>query len=298
VLFGGEVVVHDRGLSESATVDMDFAARVFPAGAFHFASPLGPPLAPVEIQTAVKYLQRLGLSLTPEVTSAKAHLFGRLWAWTEETRKRVGMPRLRNSDGDDLCFHTATYEVHDETTARAALKARNDLESEGEGMRYEWIRREKTSALFGEGLHLGTLTFVGEALLVEVNSTQRLAAAREWLDRVPGIRFHGVKARSVDEAMSAGVPPDDRRGPEDEVSMIPALIARLRETMRGHYMEWPDTPLPALGGKTPRETCKTEEGRKRVAIMIRSIPNPTGPGEPQVDVPRDEMFKALGLAPR
>jgi len=296
LLFGGEVVVHDRGLSESATLDTGFAARIFPAGAFHFSSPLGPPLAPMEIRAAVEYLQSLGLSLTPEGTKAKAHLFGRLWAWTEETRKRAGMLRLRNSDGDDLCFYTATYEVHDEAAARSALAKRSDLESDDDGSRYEWLRREKTSAMFGKGLHLGSLSFVGEALLVEVNSAQRLAAAREWLDRIPGIRFHGVKIRSMDEAMSSGVPLDDRRGPEDKVPMTPALIEHLRETMRAHYMEWLDIPLPALGGKTPRQTCKTDEGRKRVAILIRSIPNPTGPG-PKVEVPREEMFKALGLTP-
>jgi hypothetical protein len=275
VLFGGEVVVHDRGLSESSTVDMGFLARVFPAGAFHFSSPLGPPLAPVEIDEAVDYLRSLGLSLTPEGAKAKAHLFGRLWVWTEETRKRAGMPRLSNSDGDDLCFHTATYEVHDEAAACAALAKRSDLELDDDGVRYEWLRREKTSAMFGEGLHLGTLTFVGEAMLVEVNSARRLAAAREWLDRVPGIRFHCVKVRSLDETMSAGVPLDDRRGPEDKVPMTPALIAHLRETIRAHYMEWLDTPLPALGGKTPRQTCRTEEGRKRVAVLIRCIPSPT-----------------------
>jgi hypothetical protein len=245
----------------------------------------------------VDYLQKIGLSLTPEGTKAKAHLFGRLWAWTEETRKRAGMPRLRNSDGDDLCFHTATYEVQDESAARATFAARDDLESENEGMRYEWIRREKTSALFGDGLHLGTLSFVGEALLVEVNSARRWAAVREWLDRIPGIRFHDVKVRSVDEAMNAEVPLDDRKGPEDEVPITPELIAHLRETMRRHYMEWLDTPLPVLGGKTPRETCRTEEGRQRVAIMIRSIPRPAGPGSADVDVPRDEMLRALGLAP-
>jgi len=59
VLFGGETMVYDKALSESATVNMGLAARVFPAGSFHLVSPLGPPLAPLELDGALGFLQHL-----------------------------------------------------------------------------------------------------------------------------------------------------------------------------------------------------------------------------------------------
>ena len=53
------------------------------------------------------------------------------------------------------------------------------------------------------------------------------------------------------------------------------------------------TKLPALRGKTPRQTCRTKKGRQKVATMIRSMPKPMSDDE--VDVPREEMLRKLGL---
>ena len=77
--------------------------------------------------------------------------------------------------------------------------------------------------------------------------------------------------------------------------MTPELTSHLQESFRQHYMGWLDSPLPMLGGKTPRQMCKTEAGRKKVAMVIRTIPNPVGNQGVAIDVPRDEMLRELGL---
>nr|MDP2497424.1 hypothetical protein [Candidatus Palauibacterales bacterium] len=38
-----------------------------------------------------------------------------------------------------------------------------------------------------------------------------------------------------------------------------------------HYREWPDEPVPALGGRTPREAVEEGAGRERVAVLLRSF---------------------------
>lgn len=38
--------------------------------------------------------------------------------------------------------------------------------------------------------------------------------------------------------------------------------------LREHYTKWIDEPVPALGGKTPREASRTAAGRKRVAALV------------------------------
>ena len=58
-------------------------------------------------------------------------------------------------------------------------------------------------------------------------------------------------------------------------------------------MGWLDMPLPVLGGKTPRETCRTEAGRRKVASMIRTMPDPMGDAD--VEVPRQAMLRELGI---
>lgn len=296
LLFGGEVVVHDRSLSETADLNLSVPARVFPAGDFHFMSLLGPPLAALRATAAIEFLEDSGLQLTREGVKAAPHLFGRLWTWMTRSRARGAKPHLVNTDGDDICFHTATYLVTDEGQARAAIAARQDIEWVAEDVDYLWFRevRPATPAMLGDIIDLATLSIVGDELLVEVNSAERLESIRAWLDSVPGIEFHTVRKRSVEEVMKAGPAPDDQLGHE-EVAMTPELAADVRDMMRGHYMGWLDTPIPALDGKTPRETCRTAQGRKRVARMIRAMPKPVAEPTVDVDVPRREMFDALGL---
>ncbi|HRU06483.1 MAG TPA: hypothetical protein P5137_12005 [Candidatus Brocadiia bacterium] len=294
VLFGGETVVHDRGLSKTAAEGLCLAAYLYRAGDFYFASPLGPALIASEAADAIEYLQDLGLELTPEGMARHAYLFGRLWNWVKERRENSAPPVLRNSDGEDLCFHTATYKVHDEGAVRAALAERKDIRQEGDDQ-YSWVGNGGKSSVFANGLHLASLEFVADALLVKVNSAERLQRVRKWLDGVPGLCFQCVRVRTVETMMEEGIPPDDRRGPEDRVPMTPELAAAVRSMMHSHYMRWLDTPIRALDGKTPRQACASAKGREKVALMIRAIPRPDGPGNVDMDVPREEMLKELGL---
>ena len=297
ILFGGAVEVHDRALSESAEVDASLPARVFPAGKFHFGSMLGPPLLAFDTHAAIEFLERLGLKLTREGTRARPHLFGRLWDWAEERRAEGFHPLIKNTDGDELYFHTATYAANDPASARAAIAAREDVDPDDDGETFTWVRRREGEGegecLLGSCVTLGTLRFVGDEMLLEVNSAERLTKAREWLDAIPGIAFRSVSARTVDEIREAGIAPDDEVERE-EVPMTPELVEHIRGLMHSHYIRWLDTPVPAFGGKTPREMCATPEGKERVARFIRAMPRPVGPAD--VDVPRKEMFEGLGLS--
>jgi hypothetical protein len=295
VLFGSEVTLHDKALSESAVVDMSFPARVFPAGGFHFGSPLGPPLSALEVDDAIDRLEYWGMEPTREGARAKPHLFGRLWDWVEKRRSEQRPRRITNMDGEEICFHTATYAVADEAAARAAIAARKDIEWDDEDDAYIWERRkgDEPGALIGDSLTLGTLRFIGDELLLEVNSAGRLERARSWVDRVPGVTFHSVRSRTLEEVSRTATPPDDQI--REEVPMTPELVAHIQETMRQHCMQWLDMPLPVFEGKTPREMCSTEEGKQRVARLIRTMPRPMGPGGSAIEVPRQEMLKALGL---
>jgi hypothetical protein len=40
------------------------------------------------------------------------------------------------------------------------------------------------------------------------------------------------------------------------------------EFKRAHYADWPDHPLPALRGRTPREAVRSAEGRRAVGRLL------------------------------
>ena len=115
------------------------------------------------------------------------------------------------------------------------------------------------------------------------------------MEKISGVRYLAVKSRDLTE-LREEAPLDERIGPEQTVEMTPELAAQVQEQLREHYMKWLDSPLPLLDGNTPRELTKTEAGRKKVAMLIRAIPAPTGNPGIVVDIPRDEMLRELGLA--
>ena len=76
--------------------------------------------------------------------------------------------------------------------------------------------------------------------------------------------------------------------------MTPEMIAAVRQMLHQQYMSWLDTPLPVLGGRSPREVCGSESGRRQVATLIRAMPDPMGSAP--VEVPREMLLRELGLA--
>ena len=144
----------------------------------------------------------------------------------------------------------------------------------------------------GETVTLGRMEFVGEELVLTVNSAKRLAVARPWLEKLPGVVFKSVRTRRWDEA-EKDRPLDERISPPKPVEMTPELNAAVQAMMDKHYKAWIDTPLPVLGGKTPRQACQTEAGRQQVTMLIRTMPDPMGRGS--VRAPRQAMLRELGL---
>ena len=106
--------------------------------------------------------------------------------------------------------------------------------------------------------------------------TLRDVATRDVLHELP-------EDRPADETVS---------GPEP-VETTPELSTAVQDMLDEHYMAWLDMRLPALGGRTPREACRTASGRQKVAMLIRTMPDPGGPAP--VRVPREAMLRELGL---
>ena len=96
------------------------------------------------------------------------------------------------------------------------------------------------------------------------------------------------------ERLKKGPPSDPP--PEDE---IPREVRDqvIRQFMENHYRGWPDTKLPGLDGKTPRDAVRTAKGRERVIEILKDIENGEArnrqAGEPSYDVSR--LRAELGL---
>lgn len=293
VLLGGAVAVHDRMMSENIEDGLFFAARVFPAGRFHFVELAGPPLVAGMGLEAVEFLRGCGMEFTREGLRRDAHKFGWLWRWSDEWQARWKSPHLRNTDGDELLWHIASFSVANPDQTRQTLRQREDIEYDDQADELVWSKAAgRNSKMPGETVTLGRMELVGDELVLTVNSAKRLAVARQWLEKLPGVVFKSVRTRRWDEA-EKDRPLDERISPPKPVEMTPELNAAVQAMMDKHYKAWIDTPLPVLGGKTPRQACQTEAGRQQVTMLIRTMPDPMGRGS--VRAPRQAMLRELGL---
>lgn len=299
VVLGDSITVHDRSLSQSAEPDLIFPLRVMTVGKFGVPVIVGPSIPPGMLPEALTFLRGAGLELTKEGIERDWRLFGRLWAWSFEARRRkfaAGPPRLANTDGEDLVWHVASYSVAEEAAARRALEARADIERASE--RYGWLSRGKG---FGGGdLGLGQIEFVGGEIVVQVNSAERHERSKLWLEEIPGVKFLGATRRRIDRP--GDLPRDDQRSADEEAderkateSLPPEAKESLGKLIRQHYLKWIDDSLPMLDGQSPRERCRTAEGRQEVSALIRGIPGTPGPRGGTIEPPREEMLRRLGL---
>jgi len=116
---------------------------------------------------------------------------------------------------------------------------------------------------------------------VDVNSARRAARVkREIAKRLPGAAIL-VETKVTDpyEALA-----ERRRqrasGALDDEPFTPTP-PELREIeddlMRQHWGEWLDTPVPALGNKTPRQAARSAGGRERLEALLADFAR-SGPG--------------------
>jgi len=293
VLLGRTVTVHDQMMSENIENNVFLTARAFPAGRFHFIEMAGPPLGPSMGREAIEFLRDCKMKFAPEGLRKDAHKFGWLWDWMEQWQASLQPPRMCNTDGDELLWHTASFSVANPNQIRQTLMAREDIEHDAEADELVWSREASgDNRVLGETVTLGRIEFVGDELVLTVNSAQRFAAARTWLEKLPGVAFKGVHRRPWDEA-EKDRPLDERISPPEPIEMTPELAGSIQEMMNKHYMAWLDTALPALNGKTPRQACRTEAGRQEVAMLIRTMPDPVG--RAAVRAPREAMLRELEL---
>jgi hypothetical protein len=293
VLLGGTATVYDQMMSENIENNLFFAARVFPVGHFHFVELAGPPLGMGMGLEAVEFLRGCGMEFTPQGLRRDAHMFGWLWKWIDQWRANRKSARLCNTDGEEFLWHTASFSVANPEDTRQALLGRQDIQHDDQEDEFVWSKEtSRDSKMLGETVTLGRIEFVGDELVITVNSAKRFSAARQWLQELPGVVFRSVTTRRWDEA-EKDRPLDERIAKPEPVEMTPELNAAVQEMMDKHYKAWIDAPLPILGGKTPRQACKTEAGRQQVTMLIRTMPDPLGRGS--VRAPREVMLRELGL---
>ena len=241
------------------------------------------PLPPVEsIEPLTEVRRVLGVRTravpvarlcAPEVQLAMI-LAWRLAVAEQDARARA--PRVvNNTDGDPLVLCADHFDVPagDNAAVLAKLAAIEGAHAEdsdggevvifsrpGNKMHASW-----TNTIVGRAL------FHGARLRVETNSVARADALRARIERALGalLQHRARELRGVEDVL-ANPPPEPRRAMAEPESP-PELQAVLRQVLDRHYADWPDSRLPALGGRTPRQAAASKTLRPRLVAILKEF---------------------------
>lgn len=139
-------------------------------------------------------------------------------------------------------------------------------------------RRKKPGLALGTfvegGTVLGALELKAKALILQVNSKERAARGEFLVRKAAGdlLRSPLPTIQTVEQAMRDR---DARGEPSSVADDIPPEIARqiMQEHFDRHYGDTLDQPIPALGGKTPRQAVRSAAGRKKVVEWLKLLEN-------------------------
>lgn len=142
-------------------------------------------------------------------------------------------------------------------------------------------------------LELGRAWIDAAQLVLETNSRKRADALRARVEAATGAAIRH-RTREHTDPLSERAREDGQPPPAEP--MPPEIQRVVREHKRRHYAAWIDDALPALGGKTPRDSVRTAAGRRAVEVMLKEIEVLESDIEPGARFDVNELRRALGLA--
>ena len=239
------------------------------------------------LRDALKLKKRDALRLTRDQLLGCAPIFTSAWLFIEIDRALApAQPQFTNSDGEDVLFHDLRYPLASGVTQKAVAERLDRVKGFlPEGPKFwNWLATRKgRGGKAGGGIMLdtqmegatvlGSLELKGKTLLVTVNSAERTAKVQTLIGAAAGdlLKSPLNTIRTVDQMRA-----DQRReGSREEADEIPPEIARqlMRDHLDKHYRETLDAPIPALGGKSPRQAVRTAAGREKVIDWLKMLEN-------------------------
>ena len=274
--------------------------------------------APISIPPAEKgvvielrrHLRKAAPKLTPKILREARIEVTDVYYETAERLLHPTLPKLTNTDDEPMVLCTVTYQVPSARPAFDALKNLAAGEEESDllasatygmdgnlsAVELPWLRRGD-SKMGWKNTILGRIQIKDGRVVVEVNSEERAKRFREIADKAlpAGSRYLSTLQESLEAALEDRRRHEEDDVPREDINDLPEIQALLKEHLRSYYQQWADMEVPALGGKTPRQAMKTNDGREMVEALLLDFERRAGqqPGLGQEIF--DELRATLGI---
>jgi hypothetical protein len=202
------------------------------------------------------------------------------------------VPEVLTKDGDPLVQLKTAYRITDEAALRRALASCLELDPV-EPDTWTWGEPASTEGAFHA---LGQLCVRGDRLEVETVSHPYLNRVMALVKQVAGasVRWlESVEEKSVKELLESA----RRAEPEPPAAVIEVDPDVERRFLDAHWREWITTPIPALGGRTPRQAARLKSQRPRLIGLLKELENHEGRRRSMGGRPYDHawLWRELGI---
>ena len=193
--------------------------------------------------------------------------------WLEQFYAPPPMPTMMDAySGEALLMITDHYRVKDWAALTQALSTQGDVHGDRESGWSRLIECQDGANRVAAAINIG-----GRANKVRVfYRTQGYAdAGRPWFEALAhdAVEFVSRELSDPKGAMAHNTSVKGAKGAKakaDAPDIPPEVVADLvKQAIHRLYANWADEPIPALGGKTPREAIKTPSGLERVKGLLR-----------------------------
>ncbi len=213
------------------------------------------------------------------------------------------IPFLINTDKEEIVFAELTFRAKDEPALRKRLASLKSFEHDKKDDSWLWLKARNRKDLEGARTVLGHFRIEKGHLIAKTNSRERAARFRARLKNLLGglIAYKKTLYRDQDDWPELSPEEEEaRRKESEELHARPEVQEMLRKQKEHYYFKrWPGQKVPALGGLTPLEAAKTEEGRRKLKELLDSYDRwqETTPAlSPRMDF--DALRRMLGLPPK
>ncbi len=198
-------------------------------------------------------------------------------------------PRLCNTDGDPLVFHSLTFQIESAESAFEALaplaagRSREELlervEFDGWGkllsVSFDWLKEDNSKMPSWENTILGSIKISEDSLHAEVNSEKRAKRLRKEIEKRLGANAAHLRtvAQTAEEMVAKLPKRNSARAKIDEeivedIFRDPEVRKQFQEKIQKQVEAWAYQKIPILGGRTPMQAVRHPDGREIVESLL------------------------------
>jgi hypothetical protein len=217
-----------------------------------------------------------------------------------ERSRRQLFPHILSSEGDPVEFHSSTYRIDDMSYVMSKLNqdSRFDFDP-GSGNTFIWkspIDNGKTRDVKTDiGICVyGTIRLIDDSITVECFTQNMWRTCVTVLKSLLGDKM-GPEIIKSETGIADAIKDLHVTCDKFEEKKSPEMKKIEQDLIDAYYMKWIDEKIPALGGKTPRESARDPDSKHQLILLLNDMESKSGPLSKVPKPPIERMKKELGL---